>query len=65
MKTLQAVGEILHVTRERVRQIEAKALKKLRPPKYSHEEWMGRDGDEKQKAFRKTHKGNKDMRKKT
>lgn len=32
--TLEEVGLIMHVTRERVRQIEAKALKKMRNPKY-------------------------------
>ncbi|MDP8258994.1 MAG: RNA polymerase sigma factor RpoD [Candidatus Aadella gelida] len=31
-RTLEEVGKIFHVTRERVRQIEAKALKKLRHP---------------------------------
>jgi RNA polymerase primary sigma factor len=31
-RTLEEVGKQLHVTRERVRQIEAKALKKLRHP---------------------------------
>ena len=31
-RTLEEVGNIFHVTRERVRQIEAKALKKLRHP---------------------------------
>ncbi len=33
--TLEEVGEIFHVTRERVRQIEAKALRKLRHPNRS------------------------------
>ncbi len=33
--TLEDVGKILHVTRERVRQIEAKALRKLRHPSRS------------------------------
>ena len=32
--TLEEVGLIMHVTRERVRQIEAKALKKMKNPKY-------------------------------
>lgn len=32
--TLEEIGNVLRVTRERVRQIEAKALKKLRNPKY-------------------------------
>ena len=31
-RTLEEVGQIFHVTRERVRQIEAKALRKLRHP---------------------------------
>ena len=34
-RTLEEVGEEYHVTRERVRQIEAKALRKLRSPKLS------------------------------
>lgn len=33
--TLEEVGEIFGVTRERIRQIEAKALKRLRHPEYS------------------------------
>ncbi|GEB78314.1 sigma-70 family RNA polymerase sigma factor [Sporolactobacillus inulinus] len=33
--TLEEVGEIFHVTRERIRQIEAKALRKLRHPSKS------------------------------
>ena len=32
--TLEELGQIMGVTRERVRQIEAKALKKLRHPVY-------------------------------
>ena len=32
--TLEEVGQIFHVTRERIRQIEAKALLKLRRSKY-------------------------------
>jgi len=31
-RTLEEVGTVFHVTRERVRQIEAKALRKLRHP---------------------------------
>ena len=31
-RTLEEVGQIFNITRERVRQIEAKALKKLRHP---------------------------------
>jgi RNA polymerase primary sigma factor len=34
-KTLEEVGRHFRVTRERIRQIEAKALKKLRSPRYS------------------------------
>ena len=33
--TLEKIGAIYNVTRERVRQIEGKALKKLRNPKYT------------------------------
>ncbi len=35
-KTLEEVGEVFDVTRERIRQIEAKALRKLRHPIRSH-----------------------------
>jgi hypothetical protein len=31
--TLSEIGEVLHVTRERVRQIESSAIKKLKHPK--------------------------------
>jgi len=34
-KTLEEVGNVFRVTRERVRQIEAKALRKLRHPSRS------------------------------
>lgn len=34
--TLEEVGQEYHVTRERIRQIEAAALRKLRSPKYRH-----------------------------
>ena len=36
MRTLEEVGKQFGITRERIRQIEAKALRKLRKPKYSH-----------------------------
>lgn len=41
--TLEEVGKYFHVTRERIRQIEAKALRKLRHPTRSHElrEYLG------------------------
>ena len=35
--TLEEVGQCFAVTRERIRQIEAQALKKLRHPARSHE----------------------------
>lgn len=35
-RTLEEVGNQFGITRERIRQIEAKALRKLRKPKYSH-----------------------------
>ena len=34
-RTLEEVGKSFHVTRERIRQIEAKALRKLRHPSRS------------------------------
>jgi len=37
--TLQEIGELFHVTRERIRQIEAKALKTLRTETQKHPEW--------------------------
>ena len=33
MRTLEDVGKVFNVTRERIRQIEAKALRKIAPPK--------------------------------
>ena len=47
MRTLEDVGKVFNVTRERIRQIEAKALRKLRHPSRSKplrdfiEEWPG------------------------
>ena len=35
MRTLEDVGKIFNITRERIRQIEAKALRKLRHPSRS------------------------------
>ena len=35
MRTLEDVGKVFNVTRERIRQIEAKALRKLRHPSRS------------------------------
>ncbi len=42
-RTLEEVGEIFHVTRERIRQIEAKALNRLRHPSknYTLQEFIG------------------------
>ena len=58
MKTLAEIGDMLGVTRERVRQIEAKALKKLRPPMYATGEWLEMDIDNKIEAFIKYHEDN-------
>ncbi|NMP25224.1 sigma-70 family RNA polymerase sigma factor, partial [Sulfobacillus harzensis] len=41
--TLQEVGEVFHLTRERIRQIEAKALKKLQSWVSRHPEFGLRD----------------------
>ena len=43
MMTLEEIGKILGVTRERGRQIEAKALRKLRPPNFGTADWMNLD----------------------
>ena len=46
--TLEEVGKQFDVTRERIRQIEAKALRKLRHPSRSEKLRSFIDGDEKQ-----------------
>jgi hypothetical protein len=51
MMTLEEIGQLLGVTRERVRQIEAKALRKLRPPNFGTEDWMNMDSSEKLEAM--------------
>ena len=51
MMTLEEIGQLLDVTRERVRQIEAKALRKLRPPCFGTDEWMNMDSSEKLEAI--------------
>ena len=48
--TLEEVGRIFKVTRERVRQIEAKAVKKLQNPVREHIFWKGSQGAETQAA---------------
>ena len=47
MMTLEEIGQLLDVARERVRQIEAKALRRLRPPRFGTNEWMNMDPSEK------------------
>ena len=46
-RTLEEIGQGLHVTRERVRQIETRALQKLRNPTASKKmvEYLGADFD--------------------
>ena len=51
MMTLEEIGQLMGVTRERVRQIEAKALRKLRPPCFGTYEWMNMDSSEKLEAM--------------
>ena len=49
--TLSEIGQELGITRERVRQIEAGALRKLRPPCYGGREWHAMDTEEKTNAL--------------
>ena len=51
MMTLSEIGQKLGITRERVRQIEAAALKKLRPSCYGSREWTAMDTEEKINAI--------------
>jgi hypothetical protein len=51
MMTLSEIGQELGITRERVRQIEAGALRKLRPPCYGGREWHAMDTEEKTNAL--------------
>jgi len=51
MMTLEEIGQLMGVTRERVRQIEAKALRKLRPPNFGTEDWLNMDSSEKLEAI--------------
>ena len=55
---------MLNVTRERVRQIEAKALKKLRPPCYATRQWNEMDPAERIEAFVKYHEENRARKRK-
>jgi hypothetical protein len=51
MMTLAEIGQLMGVTRERVRQIEAKALRKLRPPCFGTDKWMNMDSSDKLEAM--------------
>ena len=51
MMTLEEIGQLMGVTRERVREIEAKALRKLRPPNFGTEDWLNMDASEKLEAI--------------
>ena len=51
MMTLEEIGQLMGVTRERVRQIEAKALRKLRPPCFGTDKWMNMDSSDKLEAM--------------
>ncbi len=53
--TLEEVGEIFGVTRERIRQIEAKALKKLRKPRFTF--YLKGEGVKPQLPLEKNRKG--------
>ena len=51
MMTLEEIGKIMGVTRERVRQIEAKALRKLRPLNFGTADWMDLDAAQRFEAI--------------
>ncbi len=51
MMTLEEIGQIMGVTSERVRQIEAKALRKLRPPNFGTADWIRLDAFQKFEAI--------------
>ena len=51
MMTLEEIGQLMGVTRERVRQIEAKALRKLRPPCFGTDKCMNMDSSDKLEAM--------------
>ena len=51
MMTLEEIGQIIGITRERVSQIEAKAKRKLRRPNFGTADWMSLDASQKFEAI--------------
>ena len=51
MMTLEEIGKIIGVTRERVMQIEAKALRKLRPPNFGTADWINLNASQRFEAI--------------
>ncbi|MBG1264778.1 RNA polymerase sigma factor RpoD [Nostoc sp. BAE] len=69
MRTLEEIGQIFYVTRERIRQIEAKALRKLRHPNRNSilKEYIRgyQPHDLQQKKYEQQFKGNQNYTRKT